>query len=153
VGQHARMVGQHEQEWWVNMVRNLYPKPFALKGVAFQGHQQAGGVVGVVAGYNGYIGANQFIKQVMRKAYLLVFQNQHSKVFNGNSFIRLVFHPFYMTVTHYHLPITELKKTGVFDADGAFDHIVDLIMPSLSTITFIAFKPECSFFKNGPSLA
>ncbi len=23
VGQHARMVGQHEQEWWVNMVRNL----------------------------------------------------------------------------------------------------------------------------------
>jgi hypothetical protein len=24
VGQHARMVGQHEQEWWVNMDRNLY---------------------------------------------------------------------------------------------------------------------------------
>jgi len=23
VGQHAGMVGQHEQEWWVNMVRNL----------------------------------------------------------------------------------------------------------------------------------
>ena len=23
VGQHARMVGQHEQEWWVNMRRNL----------------------------------------------------------------------------------------------------------------------------------
>jgi len=23
VGQHAGMVGQHEQEWWVNMGRNL----------------------------------------------------------------------------------------------------------------------------------
>jgi len=24
VGQHAGMVGQHKQEWWVNMVRNLH---------------------------------------------------------------------------------------------------------------------------------
>jgi hypothetical protein len=31
VGQHAGTVGQHKQEWWVNMVRNLQPdKLFAI---------------------------------------------------------------------------------------------------------------------------
>ncbi len=27
VGQHPRMVGQHDPEWWVNMVRNLQLNP------------------------------------------------------------------------------------------------------------------------------
>jgi hypothetical protein len=34
VGQHAGMVGQHKQEWWVNMRRNLQlklmSKPFGF---------------------------------------------------------------------------------------------------------------------------
>jgi hypothetical protein len=38
-----------------------------------------------------------------------------------------------MGVTHYHLPIAELKKTGVFDADGAFDH--NLIFPHFYNLT------------------
>lgn len=37
VGQHARMVGQHEQEWWVNMRRNLYTEVYYRSRGGFEG--------------------------------------------------------------------------------------------------------------------
>jgi hypothetical protein len=33
VGQHAGMMGQHEQEWWVNMLRNLQLSLYTKNGM------------------------------------------------------------------------------------------------------------------------
>jgi hypothetical protein len=37
VGQHAGIMGQHEQEWWVNMRRNLHVYPVIHIAKIFEG--------------------------------------------------------------------------------------------------------------------
>jgi hypothetical protein len=79
-----------------------------LQGIAFQRQQHTGGVVGGIAGYYGYIGTYQFIKQVMGKAYLLMFQHQHAYIFYRYGFIRLVLHATYMPVAYNQLLIAKV---------------------------------------------
>jgi len=46
VGQHAGMVGEHQQEWWVNMVRNLHSENFVVdmgKNVGTEGGKKSSG--------------------------------------------------------------------------------------------------------------
>jgi hypothetical protein len=65
-------------------------------------------VVGGIAGYYGYIGTYQFIKQVMGKAYLLMFQHQHTNIFYRYRFIGLVLHAAYMPVAYNQLLIAKV---------------------------------------------